>query len=83
MHATPRNKFTQREVLDWAERTWKDYASETLTDFGYGSSARLRLSMNHHGMYRVTLGSDTLYEGYEVSKAIAAYMDPRKEHHEL
>jgi len=55
------------KLSDWMNDNWNLYSSQMFMD------KLLRLRLNSRGIYRVTYGDDILYEGSQVTHAIAAW----------
>lgn len=55
------------ELTDWRSSQWNLYASQMY------KTKLLRLWLNAHGMYRVYYGEDVIYEGSQMTHAIAAW----------
>ena len=55
------------ELQDWMRDTWQVYASQ------YTRGSLLRFWVNGLSEYRVIFGEDILYEGSQMTHAIAAW----------
>jgi len=54
-------------LSDWMENNWNLYSSQMYKD------KLLRLWINGNGIYRVNYGEDVIYEGSQMTHAIAAW----------
>ena len=64
-------KICRDEFDEWCEGRWQQYASETIERGGL--TGRLRFEVSLAGVFRVTLGSKTLYEGESFDEAKVEY----------
>ena len=55
------------DLTNWMSTTYTQYASQTVNE------EQLILSVNHHGVYKVTHGEKLLYRGPDRYWAIAAW----------
>ena len=62
-----KTELNAQEINDWMYDCWHIYSSQTY----YGKL--LRLWINGQGCYRVIHGDETLYEGSQMTHAIAAW----------
>ena len=60
-------EITARDLQDWMGNTWQLYASQIV------DRKVLRLWVNHLIVYRVNYGDSVLYEGSQMTHAIAAW----------
>ena len=56
-----------QELQDWMRDTWQLYASDNV------NGALRRLWVNHLIEYKVVYGNDILYQGSQMTHAIAAW----------
>jgi len=59
--------IVENDVRDWVRTTWSLYASQMY------NRELLRLWINCKGIHKVSYGKNTLYEGTDRRKAIAAW----------
>lgn len=62
-----KSELNVQDLSDWMHNHWYLYATQTI------SGGTLRLRVNGQGRYRVTHGDETLYEGSQMTHAIAAW----------
>lgn len=68
----PRNEIDGDVYAGWASTKWVEYASESIPPRAT-ISKRLRFMVSVSGVYRVTLGDETLYEGAHFEQAKETY----------
>lgn len=65
-------KLSAEDINDWKRDYWVLYTSTSLP-WIKGKTKLLRMWINGNGWYRVTFGGDILYEGTQITHAIAAW----------
>ena len=60
-----------KEINDWKKNQWNLYASQSINYKGI--PMLLRLWINNNGEFRVNFGCRNLYEGTQLTHAIAAW----------
>ena len=66
-----RIQLDPNELQEWMRDSWQQYASETIRL--NKSTKQLSLWVNHLIEYRVKYGPEILYEGSQMTHAIAAW----------
>lgn len=62
-----KTKLDTLDVYDWMDNHWNLYSSQVY------EGKLLRFWVNCQGKYRVVYGNETLYEGSQMTHAIAAW----------
>jgi len=65
-------------IHDWRANAWTTYAAESIASKENDCLYRLKFKCNCVGHYRVTLAGNILYQGSQLTTAVAAWESAHK-----